>query len=214
MLAIAKDIVPGGHYEKPVLRNGVWRLYDPPTEYTISLDIRGITAFTYPWSAGVWSGQLLSGPAPAKPQKPAPLPVRQSAVPIYGWRTWEIEDDVLASVTMGTRWEGPVLRADGPPDDHNPHAHGGTHGIYSYRTARQALNYGSGVQVVGRIVLSGRVVRHTEGFRAEVATMDRLYVPPRAYRRGRIKALRDRYQCPVYTDWRKFARKERNDGHR
>ena len=204
MRAIAKDIDPANAFGEPQLVNGVWRF---PPKY-VALDFTQLSSlFTVPIS--------VQWPEFREPDPPTPLPVRKSSETIYGWRAWDITaGHLLESIHNSTTWEGPVLRADGAPSDHDPFIHGGTNGIYSWSTAMRAARYAEDDQIIGRIVLSGRVVKHERGYRSEVATMDRLHVPLAAYRKGRLSALRDRYQCPVFTDWRKFIRKERDNGYR
>lgn len=67
-----------------------------------------------------------------------PLPKRKSATPIRAWRQWRVivrdEDYLLYSYNQSSVWEGPILRANGKPADHNPHQHATTepHGIYAW----------------------------------------------------------------------------------
>lgn len=68
---------------------------------------------------------------------PKPLPVRKSTEPIRAWRQWRVivrdDDYLLYSYNQSSVWEGPILRANCKPQDHNPHQHGGTeHGIYAW----------------------------------------------------------------------------------
>lgn len=89
------------------------------------------------------------------------------------------------------------------------------YGIYCYKNPSLLLDYlgiyitgigSSGVRlhsVIGAIELTGRVVEHTIGYRAQVATFKELWVVPenaleQSFMKHVVKELEDRYQCPTH----------------
>lgn len=137
----------------------------------------------------------------APPVEPEPVPV---ATEIIAWRAWSlVEDDwnrpMLKSVSQGTLWDGPTLRADKTPKRDTPH------GIYARKSLETLGEYG-GQPVVGSIALSGIVVEADNGYRAEVATIRSLKVRQGvAGRYCLLEAcgyLADRYQVePEVCEW-------------
>lgn len=149
-----------------------------------------------------------------------PLPKRRSKEPIIGWRGWclvldKSREPALCSVVTGTVWEGPVFREQGPPTTHPDRVLGAVYGIHAAKML-VPLEY-KNLPVEGEIMLSGRVIVHRYGYRAEVATIRRLVLyPPPWYSRWLAsygscpypatdhwpdeelrQKLADRYQCDV-----------------
>lgn len=149
-------------------------------------------------------------------------PLRKVQGPLYGWRWWTLEDGVLLSPVQYTRWEGPSLVAHevpkrsallrGFPDrDWN--------GVYCYHSRKAAIDIGTtwpSERILGKVEISGKVVKHELGFRVERATVVELFGKEVDYevytifgfmkeKRGitpEIAAkLEERYQCPVTVEW-------------
>ena len=131
---------------------------------------------------------------------------------LLAWRVWDLvrADDGglrLTSLARNTVWDGPVLTADHRP---YPVADCGS-GIYalkpSTRIPRGQFDWAMGPDawVRGWVALSGQVVEHRLGYRAERVVIRRLRLGPAAHRcflsRLALLAvqveLERRYQCPV-----------------
>jgi hypothetical protein len=127
------------------------------------------------------------------------------------WRlvTW-VEDlsTRLQSLSNYTVWPGPVFTADRRPDATGRAGHG----VYAVKPAsrpRLTLEFdwlsGRNVWVWGWVALTGRVIEHEFGYRAERAVVRRLRLgvnahlafPDPADLRNLVQELGDRYQCPV-----------------
>lgn len=160
--------------------------------------------------------------------------------PFTGWRVWELDKGgYLVSVTSKAIWKGPVLSARGRPyslimGDRGPRDSDEVdYGIYCYKTP--LLLYGHmrrGIfnmrwPVLGAIELSGHVVEHTKGYRAERATFKKLWYvfddPHKLLFGDNLKKdLENRYQCDVerlsldqVEHWADYltSEMEENDGH-
>jgi hypothetical protein len=107
-----------------------------------------------------------------------PLPTRKTTEPLVAYRGWRLVEDergpALMSVTANVVWDGPILRAEGPPSEIPPFGRSGTHGIYAYPDAARLLNESQ--LVWGEIEVFGRVVIHETGLRAESARIRRILV--------------------------------------
>ena len=134
-----------------------------------------------------------------------PVPTRESVVALRGFRAWRLDADedgpLLVSLTRDTKWSGPVQHADKRPTQDN------ACGIYTYHSAYQTCAHRNEARVTayGELELSGRVLVHQLGCRAERATVRRLIVVPNPGYRARLDELADRYQCEVAEDafpWR------------
>ncbi len=115
-----------------------------------------------------------------------------------GWKGWKFVDGpqpMLSSPSYALVWEGPTARAHTKPTNQN------SAGIY----ALAELDLGAGYfdEVYGRVALSGDVVPGDRGWRAEVATIQELWIQDLAGRYMHMcscqvtKALAERYQCNV-----------------
>ena len=137
---------------------------------------------------------------------------------LRAWRlAWWNEDagPVLGSLTQGTIWDGPVLHSHRQPLD-DPEGRAGIYALkvrwrpslvpasYPDQVVHNWLN-GPTTWVWGWVALSGQVVEHEFGYRAETAVIRRLHlgVPTHlVYERPEqleqlVRDLEDRYQCPV-----------------
>lgn len=116
-------------------------------------------------------------------------PRRKGTKPLTGWRVWRMEPGPrLLSVTVNREWESPVMRTKPgtvPRSDLERGAKGGQHdhGVYSYKTPELCVSHmyfdglwGGHYPVIGRLDLSGVVVEHEKGYRAETATIRELWI--------------------------------------
>ena len=147
-------------------------------------------------------------------QVPRDLPVvKWQGGELLAWRVWRLcrwQPDGglrLVSLARGTVWHGPVLTADHVPD---AVADSGS-GVYALKPAmrpsRHHFNWALGPDtwVRGWVALSGRVVEHERGYRAERVVIRQLRLGVAAHRLfltpETLAAPRDelerRYQCPV-----------------
>jgi hypothetical protein len=146
-------------------------------------------------------------------QVPTPLPVvKWQGGELLAWRVWNLCRACdgglrLVSFTRGTVWDGPVFTAD-----HRPLAvRDCGSGVYALkpgtRPGRKQFDWALGAEtwVRGWVALSGQVVEHQLGYRAERAVIRRLRLGVAAHRRFRspeeLARVRDelerRYQCQV-----------------
>jgi hypothetical protein len=126
---------------------------------------------------------------------------------LIGWRVWELaHNDRLLSITAGVSWDGPVMRTD---KNRRPVIRelgfiGGDWGIYCYKTPNLALKYlGTNYPIIGAISLSGTVIEHELGYRAQIATVRELWVtlgwPKTISLLQKISLLQEIYECPVHS---------------
>lgn len=157
-----------------------------------------------------------------------PLPRRTQTEPIIGYRRWALngdEDPRLCSLTAEYVWEGPVCRNEHPPAEQSPdwadQDSPSDHGIYASATLVEILYSFSFIStavayVAGSVALSGTVIVHDRGYRAQCATIQGLLLPPgiafQLNAAGRQR-LADRYQCDVTTDPRDLLPKEKEEDH-
>jgi hypothetical protein len=223
-LWVPKDDGTGSHYAPTHKTQQVQivapapGLYQPLYNPSQSL----VNAFFKAWQ------QAFLGGYPTQKPKPLPaLPVRKQVGGIVAYRGWNVAKHgdgrwVLESASVGTVWEGPVLTADKPPSDREsadtadePANRG--RGIYAYNAPRrnEVCHYG----VWGEVLLYGRVVVHTAGYRAEKCMIRRLVVSPSAWMDhiGLEDDLVARYGCEVTTDFRTILQQkdkpEGDDGY-
>lgn len=110
---------------------------------------------------------------------------------LIAWRAWKLDkDNRLTSVSHGTVWEGPTLTADEKPAKSNHN------GLWCYKHRKVAMAHVGDHAVIGSVALTGRVVEHTKGFRAETMTIQSLEVLDD--RNDQLcDELQQRYQCDV-----------------
>lgn len=131
----------------------------------------------------------LTGSLVPSTERDADLPRRKQSTPVLGYRSWllYLTDDGwrLRSPQQGTVWDGPILRADNPPDDLSPWtrgtavwgSHEGNHGIYAWTLIRGPHErYSNDHRAEGVVELMGKVVRHSKGYRAEMCRIKSLQV--------------------------------------
>lgn len=144
-------------------------------------------------------------PPPSEPE------AKHTQRAVVGWRGWVLCEDgaalALGSVSQKHhgkpwRWGGPVVTADKPPRGIDTDRHG----LWAMRRKRQVRVSGYNFDVIGEVLLFGRVVVHREGYRAEKAMIRRLILPRIPGYRADVDALASRYACEVSEDlkWRKY----------
>lgn len=149
-------------------------------------------------------------------QVPTNVPtVRWQGGELLAWRLWRLCRWVpdgslrLMSAFRDTVWDGPVLTADHLPIG-VPNCGSGVYALKSaLRPNRQYFDWllGRDTWVRGWVALSGQVVEHERGYRAQRAVLRRLRLGVAAHRYFRsaddLAWVRDelerRYQCPVKT---------------
>ncbi len=137
---------------------------------------------------------------------------------LRAWRLAHWRDDGgirLQSLSQNHVWHGPVFHSDHMPE---ADARCGS-GVYAMKPSRRprsgaAFTGGSSVHdwltganawIWGWVALSGQVVEHAEGYRAQTATVRRLHLGLQAHLafpwpgeiEALVRALENRYQCPV-----------------
>jgi hypothetical protein len=116
--------------------------------------------------------------------------------PVKAWRAWRWDGAELYGVRQA--WPGPDLVAE---CQHCPEAPGFfcACGIYAVKSRSDLSGFGpldrSGV-VVGRVELTGVVIEHEKGYRAQRARIVDLSAPDVTMG----MALKDRYGCVVRVD--------------
>lgn len=123
---------------------------------------------------------------------------------MIGWRIWPVRHGYLASYSANYVWT-PDMAAEGAPGDYD----GG--GLWAFKTAGAALNKllsQSETSAMGSVYLYGEVVEHSEGYRAQYASVrsiDELHSrelrsphvgTPRETREAILAALRETYIKP------------------
>lgn len=130
-------------------------------------------------------------------QKYAPIEVDYGIPAIRGWY---LENNKLISLAVRTKeWEGPVIEDDANPTFFNPR---GFWAIKPHRLDWLVRTYRP--DVIGWVELQGKVVEHTEGWRAEVCVIRTLYLIVPTFVLGSKRALEDRYQCDVHYGLKEY----------
>lgn len=126
-----------------------------------------------------------------------------SIEPFVAWRAWGIDDEdgeILLRSFDGTVWPGgkPLLAYCRKKQHAAPHA-GCSCGIYGLLDALPFYDYDgereSRYAVFGSVLMYGKVVVGTTGYRAEKAYPSALWVAHKDYRL--VKPLREAYGVPV-----------------
>lgn len=88
---------------------------------------------------------------------------------IYGWRMWNIKGDYLESYSAGHIW-APKEHMQGEVPDY------GSEGIWSFKKRKDAIKkfLENIPSAYGSIKMWGKVVEHTDGYRAEYAKIFRI----------------------------------------
>lgn len=170
-----------------------------------------------------WSQRSTPPSSPAPPSSPSPLPSEKPS-PLIGWRAWsaKIGDDgryCLWSPRFETQWEGPTLNLGVVLADNNflvvafelGHGHPSV-GLHAARDRETVTAYMMEFDylksspfeprelchqyaVVGQVECFGSIAEHTDGWRAQAMTIQRLYIPVED---AKLRAdLEARYQCDV-----------------
>jgi hypothetical protein len=113
--------------------------------------------------------------------------------PIPAIRCWDIayeRNDELKSVAMNFYYDGPVTRETVKPGRR------GERGFWAVKPRGMAILAGYTPDVLGIVELTGTVVEHEFGWRAEECTIQTLYTI--AVLPSIRRSLEKRYQCDVY----------------
>ena len=150
-------------------------------------------------------------PVSYPPPKPAQWTSDRELVAWRAWRLayWPSENRLyLMSLGVPWLWGGPVLVADHKPDP-GPMNRSGVYAIKAphYRSLERLWT--AQVRVTGWVALSGRVIEHEQGYRAERAVIRRLRFSVGMHLAERDQAVLDRiarqledlYQAPVKMGW-------------
>ena len=130
---------------------------------------------------GDWSE--VEGPSAPRPDTHAPSLMRDDTGAALGWRLWNVGYGVgkalrLVSPVRPTPWPRGVLTSSCATCGNRPTA-GCTCGIYAHMSPEDVvLTWREHTEMVaGKVRAWGTVIRHTDGFRAQHAQIDTLYVP-------------------------------------
>ena len=144
---------------------------------------------------------------------PPPVPAQwTSDRELLAWRAWRLaywpdrRQPYLLSLGVPWVWGGPVLTADQLPDAIN---RSGVHALKASLHRRLDWVSSPHVRVIGWVALSGRVMEHALGYRAERAVIRRLRFSVGMHLAERdlavlermARQLEDHYQAPVKMGW-------------
>jgi hypothetical protein len=141
---------------------------------------------------------------------------------LLAWRFWKLgllpsDGGVrLLSFRAPCVWDGPVLRAHRPPSE-SPFSSSGVYALKAEPPRSADVHHSDECWVSGWVALSGRVVEHEHGYRAERAVIRRLRIGVGTHLRvthmedllALAAELEHRYQAPVnlgHVEWRFAAR--------
>jgi hypothetical protein len=113
-------------------------------------------------------------PAPARPRRwdvPGPSEAFWSPNPVAGWRGWDWDGTTLRG--MWQEWPTSRLSAGCTFGCERPPGWDCTCGVYATIHRSRVCSF----KVVGRVELTGRVIEHEHGYRAEHARIRTLHVP-------------------------------------
>jgi hypothetical protein len=136
----------------------------PPRPSTSPMRMRG---FMNPW--------LYLG-LDDEPEKPEPLLQETVTECVIGWRCWDehvvsAKYRFLESTSQDTVWPpGEALKAPTPPTPRN------SCGIYAYKTRKDAANHYAETEFYGSVALGGKIIECENGYRAEYAYPQHLYL--------------------------------------
>lgn len=142
----------------------------------------------------------------------------KSSKPLIGYRAWRLHKNynlkqewLLRSITADFIWEGPIVRTTEPPSS-SLIGEGVPLGIHSYKNPgflQKYLCLWSTYPIYGIIELSGVVIEHELGYRAEIATVKELFIWFNIDNEA-IPSLERTYQCTVNStkDFNKFLTDE------
>lgn len=162
-----------------------------------------------------WGKSIFADFVASQEVKPRPTSTEPSErlTQLIGWRQWRLRDGKLWSTAADCCWEGPTLSAGKPALDGEERVLAAlgkaihptpdpTVGIMAYKNASDLITFNSDI-VAGSVYLWGSVAEHTQGYRAERATVRSLLVHPEAA--DQIEALQSRYQPEAIGIYRSFA---------
>ena len=125
---------------------------------------------------------VIGGPSPD------PAEAFWSPVPVLAWRAWMPAKRGLLGA-WGTVWRGPQLHARCAKGTHLAPAWNCACGIYGLKAPPSP----QGDQVVGLVELSGKVIEHEDGYRAEHAAIKRFWLHPGARGTTHHRMLSERF---------------------
>ena len=132
--------------------------------------------------------------------------------PIEAWRTWLVDGMTLQSTGVSCLWEGPTMTTLASARVKSTIMHGDM-GVHCYKTPNLLLTHFFGaipgekypisfLYILGRIDISGHVVEHQHGYRAQKAIIRELWILRQADMPQTIDMWRESfltlYECPVH----------------
>lgn len=123
-----------------------------------------------------WLSRWLSTQVDDELEPPEPLPQETVTECIIGWRRWDYtfvssKLRLLESTSQYTLWPpGEALYAPKPPALSN------AYGIYAYKTRKHATEHMDGPPLYGSVALGGKIIECENGYRAEYAYPQHLYL--------------------------------------
>lgn len=153
--------------------------------------------------------------------------IEDLATPIVGYRLFHRCSDLkLRSVTRQIVWpsakEGGLVaeclsgknefKNFNPPCDFPVEAHAGNGfgcGIYAAKSIEELKRGNWGGEIIGRVLLGGRVHEHASGYRAEFAAIDAIYITttttPAVFHPSFMMPSRKEYAKLEISDWKIMA---------
>lgn len=189
----------------------------PPTARPVAAAMRVLPPGLRTAAPGLVTPAMLPWPLPPglRQDYAPPVPAQwTSDRELLAWRAWRLaywSDERwphLVSLGVPWLWGGPVLRADYLPEG-SPLNRSGVHAIKPSLYGRLDWVQNEHVRVVGWVALSGRVIEHEDGYRAERAVIRKLRFSVGMHLAERheptlrriARQLEDHYQAPVKMGW-------------
>ena len=129
-------------------------------------------------------------------------------------RGWYVREGTLRALAFPEfEYEGPVTEDDASPTWHNPR------GLWAVRPSRvDWLVHHYNPDVVGWVELTGKIIEHEYGWRAETCTIQELFlffnIVPASDLAHLREALEKRYQCEVHISSRTLLQERMLNEHR
>lgn len=180
---------------KALLATAAWVTKQNPAE------LSRLTPYQAAKKAQAWKAEVERKQAKRlEKRKKRRMALRTSAGEIVGWRVWAVgEDGLLVSPAQHTSWTCSTLEADRFEKGCVVRSAAGIHATWG--PPNEEPTQASG-QVVGRVRGRGEYAAGPEGWRAEVAEIDKLWVSCKEENPRQIATLlKARYQVPVIVGW-------------
>lgn len=163
-----------------------------------------VTAAGLKWYEALVGEQYFHGASPRLALRAArrtfpkpPKPPTRVVGEIVAFRVWNLRGDCLTPVTRGNEyWDGPVLRADGPPELTGS---SGLHSVKLDQRVMRELVADYNPSVYGFVAVYGTVVEHEAGYRSSHQAVRKLVLRFPASD-AFLRILAERYQCDVKID--------------